>query len=109
MRVRLRQIKALPRERRHDAIPDKGRWLRATVRGYFAYHAVPTDIRAIRGVCRHASDSFLRGLRRRSKRAELARNRQPAIANNWLPSPRPLNPRPSGASLLTPPRGGPNV
>ena len=31
----------------HQPIPEQGRWLRRVVRGYFNYHAVPTNARAL--------------------------------------------------------------
>ena len=43
MRARLRAIKEELQRRRHEPIPLQGKWLRQVVRGYFAYHAVPTN------------------------------------------------------------------
>ena len=31
----------------HQPIPKQGRWLAQVVRGYFAYHAVPTNFPAL--------------------------------------------------------------
>jgi len=31
----------------HQPIPDQGKWLERIVRGYFNYHAVPTNARAL--------------------------------------------------------------
>jgi hypothetical protein len=47
MRATLRAVKANLRRRQHLPIPTQGRWLRAVVRGYFAYHAVPTNVKAL--------------------------------------------------------------
>ena len=44
----LKEIKAQLRERMHDAIPEQGKWLKAVITGYFAYHAVPTNLRPLR-------------------------------------------------------------
>jgi len=38
MKARLKELKAQLRERMHDAIPEQGKWLKAVVTGYFAYH-----------------------------------------------------------------------
>src|SRR3989442_2321591 len=46
MRATLREVKANLRRRQHLPIPAQGRWLGAVVRGYFAYHAVPTNVKA---------------------------------------------------------------
>ena len=51
------------------AIPEQGRWLKAVVTGYFAYHAVPTNMRAL---AVHSGTTSLvlwrRTLRRRSQK-----------------------------------------
>jgi hypothetical protein len=31
----------------HDPIPSHGQWLRQVVTGFFAYHAVPTNVEAL--------------------------------------------------------------
>ena len=36
----------------HQPIPEQGKWLKQVVTGYFAYHAVPTNSRAL-DVFRH--------------------------------------------------------
>ena len=47
MRAKLRMIKEEMRRRMHQPIPKQGKWLRHVVRGYFNYHAVPTNFRAL--------------------------------------------------------------
>ena len=51
MRAKLQEVKKRLRKHMHDTIPEQGRWLKAVVTGYFAYHAVPTNSRAL-AVCR---------------------------------------------------------
>src|SRR5271166_381472 len=43
MRAKLRALKEELQRRMHEPIPLQGKWLRQVVRGYFAYHAVPTN------------------------------------------------------------------
>jgi len=74
MRAKLREIKAQLRSRRHKAIPEQGRWLRAVVTGFFAYHAVPTNSRALSAFRQHVTDLWRRSLRRRSQKG---RSRMP--------------------------------
>ena len=50
MRATLREIKEQLRDRMHHAIPEQGRWLKAVVTGFFAYHAVPTNAQGARRV-----------------------------------------------------------
>src|SRR5882672_10970171 len=47
MRAKLQAIKQELRQRRHQPIPVQGKWLRQVVKGYFNYHAVPTNSRAL--------------------------------------------------------------
>jgi len=47
MRVRLRAIKEELRRRMHEPIPEQGRWLGQVLRGYLAYHAVPTNTKIL--------------------------------------------------------------
>jgi RNA-directed DNA polymerase len=43
VRMKLKALKEELRRRMHAPIPEQGRWLAQVVRGYFAYHAVPTN------------------------------------------------------------------
>src|SRR6201988_4592280 len=65
MRARLREIKEELRRRMHQPTPDQGRWLAQVMRGYFAYHAVPTNFPALRAVYHHVTILWLRTLQRR--------------------------------------------
>src|SRR6202040_1742194 len=68
MRVRLRAIKEELRRRMHEPIPEQGRWLGQVLRGYFAYHAVPTNTRSLCAFRHHVTNLWRRSLRRRSQR-----------------------------------------
>ncbi|WP_368671150.1 hypothetical protein [Cupriavidus sp. IK-TO18] len=94
MRAKLRQIKADLRRRMHEPIPAQGNWLRQVVRGYFAYHAVPTNWRALGAFRYHVVDLWRRALRRRSQKDHMTWTRVERIADAWLPQPRILHPWP---------------
>jgi len=47
MRAKLRETKEELNRRRHLSIPEQGQWLREVVMGFFAYHAVPTNMQAL--------------------------------------------------------------
>ena len=47
MRAKLVEIKETLNRMRHLPVPEQGRWLGQVVRGYLAYHAVPTNSRKI--------------------------------------------------------------
>jgi hypothetical protein len=53
MRAKLKEIKEELRRRLHQPIPEQGRWLGQVVRGYFAYHAVPTNYPALSALRNH--------------------------------------------------------
>ena len=104
MMARLKEIKAQLRERMHHAIPEQGKWLKAVVTGYFAYHAVPTNSRAL-GTFRHyVTVLWRRTLRRRSQKDHLTWSRIAKLAAHWLPPPRILHPWPSQRFAVKHPR-----
>lgn len=109
MRRTLQDIKVQLRDRRHDAIPEQGRWLRAVVTGYFAYHAVPTNSRALGAFHHHVTDLWRRSLRRRGQRGGLTWNRVTKLAGDWLPRPRILHPWPERRFAVNHPRWEPNA
>ena len=104
MRTKLREIKEQLRKRMNDPIPVQGKWLRQVVRGYFAYHAVPTNSRALRAFRYHVLDLWRRALRRRSQKDHTTWERIERIANTWLPKPRILHPWPEQRFAVNHPR-----
>ena len=104
MMARLKEIKVQLRERMHDAIPEQGKWLKAVVTGYFAYHAVPTNRRALGAFRYHVTDLWRRTLRRRSQKDGLTWPRIAKIAAHWLPTPRILHPWPDQRFAVKHPR-----
>ena len=104
MRATLRKLKEELRRRMHDSIPEQGRWLRAVVTGYFAYHAVPTNFRALNAFRAHVTTLWHRTLGRRSQKAELSWARMAKIAAAWLPTPRILHPWPERRFAVKYPR-----
>src|SRR3954467_198803 len=94
VRARLGAIKEELRRRRHQPIPAQGLWLRRVVTGFFAYHRVPTNGRALAAFRHHVLDLWRRTLRRRSQRDDLTWERVARLADHWLPRPRILHPRP---------------
>jgi group II intron reverse transcriptase/maturase len=104
MRGTLRQVKVELRRRMHATIPEQGRWLRTVVSGFFAYHAVPTNSRAL-GAFRHdVVDLWRRTLRRRSQKDRMTWDRMTKLADAWLPSPRILHPWPDRRFAVKHPR-----
>jgi group II intron reverse transcriptase/maturase len=94
MRARLKDIKEELRRRRHQPIPEQGKWLAQVVRGYFAYHAVPTNSASIRAFRHYVVDLWRRSLSRRSQRGRITWERIKQIADDLLPRARILHPWP---------------
>ena len=68
MQAKLLAMKEELRRRMHQSIPEQGDWLRGVVGGWFAYHAVPTNTRALQTFRDRVVQLWLRSLRRRSQR-----------------------------------------
>jgi group II intron reverse transcriptase/maturase len=94
MRAKLRAIKQEMRRRMHQPIPVQGRWLGQVVSGYFNYHAVPTNSRALHAFRHFVAELWHRSLRRRSQKDSMTWERFTQLANDWLPQPRILHPWP---------------
>ena len=94
-RARLRQLKGELLRRRHQPVPEQGTWLGSVVRGYFAYHAVPTNGQQLEAFRREVIRSWHRALRRRSQRTRLNWGRMSRLAHRWIPNARILHPWPS--------------
>jgi RNA-directed DNA polymerase len=107
MRAKLKEIKGELRRRMHRPIPEQGRWLRQVVAGFFAYHAVPTNGRALAAFRYHVSGLWRRALRRRGQRGDFTWGRIAALADDWLPRPRTLHPWPQQRFAVKHPRWEP--
>jgi len=109
MQAKLRVIKEELRRRMHQPIPRQGQWLRQVVTGYDAYHAVPTNSRALAAFRYHIVDLWRRTLRRRSQKDGSTWGRVASIANDWLPRPRILHPWPQQRFAVRHPRWEPDA
>ena len=104
MQVTLRRIKEELRRRMHEPIPEQGAWLKQVVRGFFAYHAVPTNGPALRAFYYYVKRIWLRTLRRRSQKDRFSWQRMHGLAADWLPQPRILHPYPDRRFAVMHPR-----
>jgi len=94
MRAKLREVNDQLKARRHQPIPEQGRWLASVVRGHLAYYAVPGNIRAVRSFLKQVTRHWLAALRNRSQRHRLTWDRMNRLATRWLPPARILHPYP---------------
>jgi group II intron reverse transcriptase/maturase len=104
MRATLRRIKEELRRRMHEPIPEQGAWLKQVVRGFFAYHAVPTNGSALGAFYYYVKRVWLRTLRRRSQKDRFSWQRMHGLAADWLPQPRILHPYPDKRFAVMHPR-----
>ncbi len=93
--------------RMHQPIPRQGEWLRQVVTGYFAYHAVPTNIRALQTFRDCVLKLWRRALRRRGQRDRTTWHRTRRLADDYLPKPRILHPWPERRFAVKHPRWEP--
>jgi group II intron reverse transcriptase/maturase len=107
MHAKLKMIKAELWRRMHQPIPKQGQWLRSVVRGYFNYHAVPTNAHALHVFRHHVTDLWRRTLRRRSQKDRFTWARMTHLVDAWLPKPIILHPWPSDRFAVTHPRWEP--
>jgi RNA-directed DNA polymerase len=85
MRAKLHEVKARVQRRRHLPIPEQGCWLGQVIRGYFAYYAVPTNLKAMGSFRTQLIRTWQRALRRRSQRDRTNWARMKALAQRWIP------------------------
>jgi RNA-directed DNA polymerase len=107
LRAKLQEIKQGLRLRMHQSIPEQGQWLRQIVTGYFNYHAVPTNGRALVTFRYHITAFWKRTLWRRSQKDRTGWARIKRLANDFLPKPRILHPWPDARFAVTHPRWEP--
>jgi len=107
MRAKLAEIKKELRRRMHQPIPDQGLWLAQVIRGYFVYHAVPTNYPALSAFRDRIRRIWLRTLRRRSQKDRFSWARMKQLANDFLPKPKILHPWPNVRFAVTHPRWEP--
>ncbi|HEX8936016.1 MAG TPA: group II intron reverse transcriptase/maturase, partial [Pseudonocardiaceae bacterium] len=94
MRTKLREVNDQLKRRRHQPIPEQGRWLASVVRGHRAYYAVPGNTDAVAAFRTQATRYWHKALRRRSQRTRINWERMNRLANRWLPPARVMHPFP---------------
>jgi RNA-directed DNA polymerase len=95
VRAKLKEIKEELWRRMHQSIPEQGSWLAQVIRGYFAYHAVPTNFAALSKFRHQVVWLWFRTLRRRSQKDDTPWTRMERLAVDFLPKPKILHPWPA--------------
>ena len=97
------------RRRRHQPVSKQGKWLRQVVAGFFEYHAVPTNSRALNRFRHHVTDLWRRSLQRRSQKDRITWHRIKKLADDFLPRARVLHPWPLARFAVKHPRWEPSA
>jgi RNA-directed DNA polymerase len=92
--AKLKAIKADLRKRICDGIVRMGRWLKSVLKGYYEYHAIPGNGKALDTFRTTIARLWYKTLRRRSDKTRLTWNRMTRLVKTWLPSVRILHPWP---------------
>ena len=88
LRAKLSEVKHELMQRRHQPIPEQGRWVRSVVQGHLNYYAVPGNHNAIEACCKQITRHWYKALRRRSQRKRLTWGRMTRLAQRWVPPAR---------------------
>ena len=94
MRAKLAEVKDQLRQRRHQPVPEQGRWLGSVVRGHCAYYAVPGNRKAVASFRTQVTKLWHEALERRSQRTRISWTRMDRLATRWLPPARVMHPFP---------------
>ena len=94
MRASLMAVKETLMRRRHEPIPDVGRWLGRVVEGHMNYYSVPGNRERIGAFAREAVRAWRFSLCRRSQRNRMPWSRFAQIAKRYMPQLRVVHPYP---------------
>jgi RNA-directed DNA polymerase len=94
MRAKLTALRGELRTRMHLPLVEQGTWLASVVRGYFAYHAVPTNVGRLRAFRSQAIRHWHQALRRRGQKRRMNWQRMRQLAQRWVPRARISHPWP---------------
>lgn len=109
LRRKVREVSVKLREMRHAPLPEQGNWLRQVIRGYFNYHAVPGNRKALDAFRTLLARAWSRSLRTRSQKARhLTWDRMQVVITRWLPKPCTLHPYPDQRLCVQYPREEPD-
>jgi RNA-directed DNA polymerase len=104
MVAKLKQIKQTLRRRMHEPLNQTGTWLRSVLQGFYQYHAVPGNLRAMSIFRYRLKLMWQSTLRHRSQRPNVGWAHIGPLFNRWLPPPRVLHPYPGKRFDVTHPR-----
>ena len=94
LKAKLHAVKIELRRRMHQSIGEQAKWLSSVIRGYYQYHAIPRNYKAISTFRYLIKCMWYKTLKHRSQKSRLNWKRMEKIAEAVLPRPRILHPWP---------------
>lgn len=94
LRATLAAIRDKLIKKRHEPIGQVGAWLKRVIRGYFNYHAVPDNLRRLKGFRHGVCRAWFKQLRRRSQKDKMTWARFDRVARQYVPCPLRVHPYP---------------
>ena len=92
LRAKAQEVRKTLIRQRHRPVPEQGRWLRSVVQGFFNYHAVPGNLRALKAFRTLINHAWLRALRRRSQKGQKFNwSRMKRLIATWIPTAKVLH------------------
>ncbi len=105
LRAKVKEVKEEILRRRHEPVPELGKWLRSVVQGHLNYYAVPGNKQSTDAFRSEVMRGWFRALRRRSQKARnLTWERFKRLVRTWLPTSRVKHPYPNQRLCVTNPR-----
>jgi len=101
MRTTLTTIRETLMRRRHEPVAAVGRWLRQVLQGYLNYHAVPDNLRRLRGFLWEVGRAWRHALMRRSQRSRMSWARFQRLLRKYLPPCRLVHPHSDARLTVT--------
>jgi len=95
LEAKLQQVKQELRRRMHEPVARVGEWLGRVLRGFYQYHAVPGNQRALGRFRQRLRQYWQHVLQRRSQRGRVSLVRMNRLLLRWFPQPCVLHPYPS--------------
>jgi len=105
LRNKIAEVKEELLRRRHDPVPEQGKWVCSAVNGYFNYAAIPNNKESIDAFRTEVIKNWLAALRSRSQKArKLNWKRFGRLVKTWVPMAKVRHPYPHQRLRVTYPR-----
>ncbi len=105
LRNKIKEVRTELMRRRHDPVPEVGKWVRSVVQGHLNYFAVPGNKQAIDAFRTAVIRGWFEALRKRSQKARrFTWKRYERLRETWVPKARIVHPYPNKRLRVTYPR-----